>query len=580
MTDYARRQWLGRAAVGGVGAALTVAAVPPPAMAAAATSAGVNVRDYGALGDGTSDDTAAVQRAIAAAGGDLVYFPAGTYPLNKVAVTTAADLMLGIGATLRHLPAGADDYMIGFASTFLRIRGGVLDGNKSNQTGRTSLVAGAVPSGRRLVLEGVTVVNSVKAAVYAYTFGGTISIDSCTFEGQAEHDGTPGHYTAILAVVSGQAGAKGSVSFNHNHAVGTAAPRITGGFPGGVFMAPSTGSTTGTGATLEAVGNHFRGYGQNCAGNTISPIHTYPAVSGARVIGNYFEACGSAAVSAKSLGNFVCADNVIVDGTVNEAGAPAEGAITYAPSYLAGSTSYPRAVISGNVITKPGGTAARPANGICVFGSATSTASQVIVSNNVLEGCGTAVTAAYATDLTIAQNIITGRDTGPVATSGAIRLDNCFGRISISENKILNRLNHALSLYTGLGKAQIRLHGNEIQQEAAGYYGAFLGGLDQASVVANTFSGGGSSLTARGSGTQHLKRFHMDASNTFAPGRSPNFVWADIDAVFGDVAYVNSPVGAVAPGEVGVRYTQRNGTPGKTLWLSTGTTRTSWVALS
>jgi len=41
-----------------------------------------NVQDYGAVGDGTTNDTAAIQAAAAAiqaAGGGTLYFPAGTY---------------------------------------------------------------------------------------------------------------------------------------------------------------------------------------------------------------------------------------------------------------------------------------------------------------------------------------------------------------------------------------------------------------------------------------------------------------------------------------------------------------------
>jgi polygalacturonase len=42
----------------------------------------INVRDFGAAGEGAPDDRAAIQAAInacVAAGGGVVYFPEGTY---------------------------------------------------------------------------------------------------------------------------------------------------------------------------------------------------------------------------------------------------------------------------------------------------------------------------------------------------------------------------------------------------------------------------------------------------------------------------------------------------------------------
>ena len=57
---------------------------------AGATSGGLpvyNVKTYGALGDGTTVDTTAVQSAVTAAlagGGGIVFFPPGTYPISGV----------------------------------------------------------------------------------------------------------------------------------------------------------------------------------------------------------------------------------------------------------------------------------------------------------------------------------------------------------------------------------------------------------------------------------------------------------------------------------------------------------------
>jgi len=44
----------------------------------------ISVKDFGAVGDGTTDDTIAIQNAIAAANGGTVYVPNGTYLVSKI----------------------------------------------------------------------------------------------------------------------------------------------------------------------------------------------------------------------------------------------------------------------------------------------------------------------------------------------------------------------------------------------------------------------------------------------------------------------------------------------------------------
>lgn len=60
-----------------------------------ASAATRNVREFGAAGNGQDDDTAAIQKAIrAAAGGDEVFFPAGTYRLTASLTLTKDSVSL------------------------------------------------------------------------------------------------------------------------------------------------------------------------------------------------------------------------------------------------------------------------------------------------------------------------------------------------------------------------------------------------------------------------------------------------------------------------------------------------------
>jgi polygalacturonase len=64
---------------------------------------GFDVRTYGAKGDGVTPDTAAINRAIAAAttaGGGTVVFPAGTYVSGSIHLQSNLTLYLGPGATI------------------------------------------------------------------------------------------------------------------------------------------------------------------------------------------------------------------------------------------------------------------------------------------------------------------------------------------------------------------------------------------------------------------------------------------------------------------------------------------------
>lgn len=97
-----------------------------------------NVRDYGARGDGVSDDTAAIQAALAAASaGECVYLPNGTYVVSGINLPASSITIAGAGAgsVLKLKNAANASLLTNTAGiTDITIRDLQIDGNNANQT--------------------------------------------------------------------------------------------------------------------------------------------------------------------------------------------------------------------------------------------------------------------------------------------------------------------------------------------------------------------------------------------------------------------------------------------------------------
>lgn len=81
----------------------------------------VSVKSYGAKGDGTTDDTAAIQAAISAVGtsGGVVFFPPGTYRITSALTVTTNGVTLegaGVASTIQSGSATQDVILIGNGS--------------------------------------------------------------------------------------------------------------------------------------------------------------------------------------------------------------------------------------------------------------------------------------------------------------------------------------------------------------------------------------------------------------------------------------------------------------------------------
>ncbi|HEV7217714.1 MAG TPA: glycoside hydrolase family 28 protein [Terriglobales bacterium] len=101
--NNSRRNFLTLAGTGVAGAALGVGALRADTTSSRSSFNDLNVRTFGALGDGTTIDSPAIDKAIAAAsasGGGTVRFPAGTYLSYTIHLKSKVTLYLDQGAVI------------------------------------------------------------------------------------------------------------------------------------------------------------------------------------------------------------------------------------------------------------------------------------------------------------------------------------------------------------------------------------------------------------------------------------------------------------------------------------------------
>jgi hypothetical protein len=98
----------------------------------------ISVKDFGAKGDNTTDDTAAIQAAVAASSGKALYFPAGTYIVSDIITLVANSVVYG-DQGITTLKLKAKTYTAANVSIFVLtgisnvyIYGLIFNGNKGN----------------------------------------------------------------------------------------------------------------------------------------------------------------------------------------------------------------------------------------------------------------------------------------------------------------------------------------------------------------------------------------------------------------------------------------------------------------
>jgi len=541
----------------------------------------INVKDYGAKGDGTTDDTAALQSAFNLARDNpansyrYVFPGGGTYSARqKLYVYSNSDLDLSGSTIRRDFNTGTGGVsLLQWAdnTSNLTIRNGTLDGNGANYPG----VAGA---------EGFNICggNSLKKALFeGVTFKDVVGDHSLDINGI---DGV----RVLRCNFLGFKDIVGDRPFSESIQVD---PNVMGGGAGAnnirllvrdCYFGPST--TPGFGSPGVGVGNHA-----SVTGRSDSDI---------KVINNTFDGCGFAGVRPYRWDKVKIKGNTFINCLRGVHVTPLSGSGITPES----GSSY---VINGNDFS--GCTAsvyfAVPTLGP---GNTYSKFKNVTIGSNTIDGGGDALTLPFISGLTVSGNTFTnvGNAIKLGYTSGTSIVGNTADTMSgnfawVTESFDATLANTGLTQITAItGNTASNIGFRGVHVNCAAKFTTIVGNtLVNVSTAANTREGIGVDSAANGGiiegnsildGGAAIKplygvnisvsalNYRIGANNAFGTTRAINN--ASPTTTLTGVLVTGTPE-AVITGAVGSMVTRTDGGASTTLYVKqSGTGNTGWIA--
>jgi len=265
----------------------------PAASVARIIKGAINAKAYGAKGDGTTNDTAALQKTLDAArdgSNKKVYIPSGTYRITSSLKLASKTVLIGADKndTIIKMDAEKKDGIYIGSSNDVYV--GYLQVRDITNPGDSESWGVHVTSGQRALIEHVKVVNSDDAGIrLGHNFNGTNSKDckviNCEVLNTKEGSG-------IEAIKSENAIIKDNViTGSSQHGIrlcGAINPTVTGN----VSMKNSNGiSVQGytSGGTLRQEVTGFYVANNRCVDNRNSGINMFNSANNGRIVDNRIE---------------------------------------------------------------------------------------------------------------------------------------------------------------------------------------------------------------------------------------------------------------------------------------------------
>ena len=171
----ARRSFLGGVGLGVpavlLASTLLEGCTPPPTKTGVT---GFQVKDFGAKGDGTTDDTAAFGNAFNAAsayGGGVVYVPPGRYRVSKLYVPSKCTLTGAGTASWIQLLDNTNSTLLNIVGTDVTVSNLQIDGNATGQANQSALydAVAIFPPAQRVRIHDCWVHDAIGYQVVAFT---------------------------------------------------------------------------------------------------------------------------------------------------------------------------------------------------------------------------------------------------------------------------------------------------------------------------------------------------------------------------------------------------------------------------